>query len=731
VRTASGALAVALAVVLAFVLVGVPAGPAGAADPPPFASSAATRYQVTLAARSCENYAALTANQVRGDPTETLVRAGRDSADKPGQPVSPDSEQVASDGCRPLVGWRFTFGSGQERKGALSVVTGATVPTQPTVAETPRLDAVGRPTGQSVSGAITGTLTDEQVRLAVRRQLWVQGGTPDDPLLAKAYKGYSFGALRCGIDGHTNGNTQWVGFPPGARHVFCFAYYVHTAPYPGTVTVRVRPTRPVGYAQPFTFQSDLTRAPSGQFAVSSAGEPADATYVRAGGATYAVQPQLPPGWRLVELTCAAARPGGGKATSTSTTDPATGRASVALVTGETVTCTYSVDPPPLGPGLTVRVLSENGSGTFGVTVDGPGGVRTLTAAPAGDGNAVAATGADLTTITEGQYTLRATPPSGSHADAWALSAVTCGGKAVPADNGAATVAYLAGSTLECVLRLTHPPASLKLRVVTAGGVATAGFAVVPADQPAVGWAAAGTTTGYGVPAGATGDLPAQLPFGTYLLTAVPPASTVDGGWQLTGLACTGGQPATADGAVMRLTLDPKAADAVCTASYQLVASTRLQVVARADGAVNGRTAALVVEIACGDGSGGRVVLAAQNTLQESLPDELSFMEPTTCTITQSSGGGTTASVLVEPAHGNGTLSLPVQVDVARDVPEYTVTVTDHFTGAGSDTRGATLIRSFKVLPVALIGVGMITLGALVLAGLVLRRRSAYNPHRVR
>jgi len=720
-RLASAALAVAVLVLA------VPAAPAAGADPPPFASSSATRYQVTFAARGCDSYTAVTANAVRGDPTESPVRPGRDSNYRPGQPVDPDAEAVAGDGCRPLVGWRFTLGSGYQRKGALSVVNGTTVTTTPTVDETARLDAVGHPTGPVLAGAVTGTLTDEQVRLAVRRQLWVQGGTPDDPLLAKAYKGYAFGALRCGIDGHTAGNVQWIGFAPGARHAYCFAYYVHGGPAAGTVTVRVHPSRPVGYPQRFLFQSDLSQAPDGRFAVVSAGDPADASFTRAAGATYNVQPQVPAGWHLAAVTCATTRAGGGRTASTATTDPATGRTTVALAPGDMVTCTYAVDPPPVGAGLTLRVFSENGAGPFTLTVDGPGGTRTLTAAPAGDGNAVPAAGGDLSALPDGTYTVRVAPPAGD--TAWTLSALTCGGKPVTVNGLTGTVTVLAAVPQECAARVTHSPGGLRLRVVTAGGVATGGFAVVPADEPATGWGATATTTGYGVPAEAAGDLPGQLPFGGYLVAAVSPASTVDGGWELTGLACTGGQAGAAEGGVLKVTLAAAAPDAVCTASYRLVPSTRLQVVVRAEGAVTDRTGGAVVEVSCTDGSGGRVVLGAQNTLQDALPEALSFLEPASCTITQPSSGApekgsVTASALLEPAAGNAPLSLPAEVQVDRAVAEYAVTVTDHFTGSSGGT-GLALPHSFKTLPGVLIGIGLFTLGGLILVGLVVRRRAAH------
>jgi hypothetical protein len=47
-----------------------------------------------------------------------------------------------------------------------------------------------------------------------------------------------------------------------------------------------------------------------------------------------------------------------------------------------------------------------------------------------------------------------------------------------------------------VLRLARKPPALWLEVVTAGGVATAAFAVAPANGAGAGWWAAANTTGY-------------------------------------------------------------------------------------------------------------------------------------------------------------------------------------------------------------------------------------------
>jgi hypothetical protein len=145
----------------------------------------------------------------------------------------------------------------------------------------------------------------------------------------------------------------------------------------------------------------------------------------------------------------------------------------------------------------------------------------LTATTDGDGVPVTAAGADLTALASGRYTVTVTPPA-EQAAQWTVEGALCNG--APTTVAAMTVAVdlAPGVAVECVLRLARKPPALHLEVVTAGGVATAAFAVVPADEAGAGWWAAVNTTGYGVPAPATGDVPRNLPFGTYLITVIPP-----------------------------------------------------------------------------------------------------------------------------------------------------------------------------------------------------------------
>jgi hypothetical protein len=731
---------------------------AEAAAPAAYATSSATRYLVSFAARSCASYGDVTAGQVRGDDGETLGRPGQDSRYQLGQAVDPTVEDTAGAGCTALSGVRFTMGSGHERTGRLSTVTGDPVTTTPPTSDsTPRLDQVGRDTGGLLTGSVTVPLTDPQVDLAAQRQLWVQGGTPDQPL----QDGLAFGALRCSIDGRTGGNLQWLSFPAGARHVFCYAYYVRTTDAGGRITVRLRTTRPIGYPQRVPFASTLSFSPDGAFALASSGDPVEATFDRsttpAGQPGYALRPQPPSGWQVSDATCTASRADKAAATSTATVDPVTGTALVGLASGDVVTCGYVLEPPAAPAGLSVRLFTPGTSGTFGVAVAAPNAATAGNAAPApsastapgapssppagtapgqavgaqltvstgADGSAVTATGADLSTLASGRYTVSVAMPS-TH---WTLAGALCNGIPAAVSSTGVGVDLVAGVPLECVLRADLTPPTLRLNVVTGGDVATAAFAVVAVDSAGAGWWAKVNTTGYGVPAAASGDLPNRMGFGTYLVTAIPPASTVTSGWRLATLSCDPADPdgsATA-GAAVRITLTPGGADRTCTASYQSEATTRLQVTVQAAGSPFGRRGPAVVEVSCADGSAGRVVVAAGDGRQGSLPEQLAFLEPTQCTVVQASTGAAQTTVVkvaarLEPTTGDGPVDLPSQVDIAREVAQYTVAVTDEFGEPANLPRRSSLLSGLKGLPMLLVGVGGVGLVAVMALGVLLRRR---------
>jgi hypothetical protein len=700
----------------------------------PASVSASLHYQVTFVARACDRYQSVMGNRVRDDHAESAAPTGRDSAYSEGDAVDPAVEAANSAGCAPLNGWQFSLGGGREKKGALSGVTAPATGSGPTAAAVPLLDHTGRKTGQTVDGAVTVLLTDEQAKAATRRQLWAQGGTPADPLLAGAQSGkagYGFGALRCALDGHTGGNAQWIGFPSGARHVFCFAYYVKGAPAPGTLIVRARTTRPAGYPQRFAFDASPSYAPDRRVAIDAA---TDATFVRSsGGQPATIAARTPAGWTLADLGCT--KSGAGQ--SLVATDVPTGRATVTLAPGEVVTCTFTYTPPPSPPGLTLRVYSDVAGGAFNLSVTDPfaGGPRLLSAAPPGDGSAAIATGADLGTLLPGAYTVTLTAPAGETA-AWSLAGVGCGEQELKPDGMAVTVMLAAAAPADCTLRVARKAGALELRGITVGGTGAASFAVAPHTQGVAGWSGVATTTGPGVAAVAQGDVPQSLPFGDYVVTPVPPISTADGGWRLTAFACDPGpaQDTASLGAdVVRLAAANAAAK--CTATYTFEPARRLQATVRFAGNVDGRAGAVVLDVDCEDGSTGRVVLGGSDNSEASLPAPLGFLSPTRCTIQRPRTPATkTAEVSIaatlNPSPG-GPLAVPGTVEIGADsatetatgAEEYTVVVTVTFDTSEAAPTQQRVLDTFRVLPVALIGAGLVGIGLVLLLIMVVRSRA--------
>lgn len=90
-----------------------------------------------------------------------------------------------------------------------------------------------------MAGATTVQLTSAQRSQASTSSLWVQGGTPTDPVLAQTHPGpeYGFGTLRCATDNVNGDNVEYLFFPTGVRHVFCYAYYVKPPPTTGVITI--------------------------------------------------------------------------------------------------------------------------------------------------------------------------------------------------------------------------------------------------------------------------------------------------------------------------------------------------------------------------------------------------------------------------------------------------------------------------------------------------------------
>ena len=167
-RKVLGVIAVATGV--AVMLVPAPAGAA-------LRAGQVGDYVVTFVARVCDEYPDIMANRARNNIQESLRDLGPDTLYSSGQAVSPQVEDVDAAtqvaGCRPLPDWRLTLGTGITGKTPaslyLSTVTGAystSIVTKPTEQE---LDVNANPTGNTLEGAVTVTLTAAQVQRAQRR----------------------------------------------------------------------------------------------------------------------------------------------------------------------------------------------------------------------------------------------------------------------------------------------------------------------------------------------------------------------------------------------------------------------------------------------------------------------------------------------------------------------------------------------------------------------------------
>ena len=204
--------------------------------------------------------------------------------------------------------------------------------TQPRV---PLRDYAGRPTGQFIDGATTIELTNAQAERAARpSSLWIQGGTVTDPILYQQFPDqYGFGALRCSVDNLNGDNVEWISYPQGTEHVFCYAYYVRPPPTSGTIVIRKETRTDEPATQTFNFDGNLSFNQGGLFGLRvENGRPASETFYRAEtGPTddpWTVRELVPAGWRLADLDCTA------EGASTAAIDLAAGRADINLAAGD-------------------------------------------------------------------------------------------------------------------------------------------------------------------------------------------------------------------------------------------------------------------------------------------------------------------------------------------------------------------------------------------------------------
>ncbi len=526
---------------------------------------------VTFAARVCPAYTDITANRARNDIQESLRDLGEDTPYQDGQAIDPAVEAEHQPNCKPLPGWTFTLGTSYKTKavsgpwGALSIVTNPYAGAVTTLPSTPLLDPSGQATGKSIEGAATIELTQAQAEQAARpNSLWVQGGTPADPILNQPHPGeYGFGALRCALDNLNGDNVEWVGFPSGARHVFCYAYYVQPPPTSGTIIIRKQVQAPAGTSESFNFQGNLTFNSNGLFnlAIAPGQTSAQQTFIRGqvrpGEPPWLVQELVPPNWRLTGLQCTSQN-----GTSASVVVPSEAEATIILAASDTVTCTYTDEIVPPPGGLVIRKVTYGATGSFDFTATpasggAPAGASAQTAT---EGEAVDATPSPLS-LTAGQYSLTERSPE-SDTGRWTLSAVRCGGQEL-APTQPITVSIASGAGTVCTLTNTFVPlGSITLAKVTQGAVATTGFIISPTFGPPAELHQSARTTHEGVAVTASGDPSHHLELGRYLIQETTPEPVGTGQWELTSVQCGGHDVPFADGQAA-VTLTAKSPDERC------------------------------------------------------------------------------------------------------------------------------------------------------------------------
>ena len=538
------------AMVVAAPLLAAVALATGAGTPAQAASS--DSYQVTFVARECPTYTDITANLARNNIQESLQDLGADTAYQSGQPISPSVETPHQPHCSPLVGWKFTDGNGiAGSTDGLSTVSSPGTPVT-TQASVPLLDPQGDPTGSSIAGATTVTLTPAQVEAAAAHRLWEQGGTPTDPLVTSSFgTKYAFGALRCAIDNLNGDNVEWVGFPTGTTHVFCYYYAVDQTPTPGTVVVRKQLGPGEVGTDVFHFTGDISYNPGGAFEIPVGG-PAPSSgsisFLRDAGKDWSFTEQPTAGFGLTSVSCHS-----DLGTSTSTVSGAA--VTVDLGTGDTMTCTY-VDSRNTTDLTLYKQTTGGVGGPFDFTVKDPvGHVTDLHASTTGEDTPVAAGTVADTAL--GTYTLTESLPAPAADGHWSVAAFDCNGTPGPVATTQTVHVTTAAEPFECTFTNTFvTDASLTITKTTLGGVGTTTFVVTPvppppASDPDPGAPAPGDTSdpvlgatttvaGTAVTATQTSGNPLNpLVPGRYSVVEEGPDDSPSGTWAPTSIACNG------------------------------------------------------------------------------------------------------------------------------------------------------------------------------------------------
>ena len=610
-------------------------------------------YKVTMVARSCPLYTDVFANRARNDIMESLQNLGPDNPyGNNFQQILPSFEDGLSPqtNCTPLPNWTFTFGTGINRPVPgtnLSYVTGSsTVNRQETTqASVPLLDGDGNPTGSTIAGATTFTLTQAEVDLASRNsRYWVMGGTTTQPLNGQGST-YGFAALRCAKDDLNGDNVEWIAYPSGYRHVFCYAFYVQPPTPPGQITVRKQLSAGENGTQRFDFSGDLSFNPNGAFSLQvDNGAPAQTTFVRGSSVTYRVTEDGVDGWDLVSVACSSA---GG-----STFDYSLARsARITLAANDNVTCTFT-NGPVVEPTGTVQVTKTTLGyfGAFDFNVAGTPQTLTTTA----DGQTVE--GGAVGSLLPGPNTISETLPT-TTIGSWSLTAVTCDGNDVtntvtsPQPNVRSVPITISGPGHICNFQNVFTPTTgLRIRLRTIGATGSAAFVIDQQGNVPAQFTQSATTTSENTFAPATGDSTDPL-FGQVVIAPVGPADTDAGTWTIEGTpVCDNARgagflnigPEQLRVNVGSISLQPLV---TCDYTYRFTPGGSLNLAKVITGDTTQWTGPVTVRADCADGSSAELVVPAGSAPMAGLTEPLTFTESTTCTVAETTNGAATGAAV--------------------------------------------------------------------------------------
>jgi uncharacterized repeat protein (TIGR01451 family) len=534
---------------VALAAVVVAAGVFGVA--PGSASAQGSGYFVTFVARSCLTYSDIFANKARNNIQESLVDLGPDSPynSDPGSLVDPSVEGLSpQDACSPLPDWKFTLGHAFQAHadngpwGSMSKVTDPFSGTIVTKTSTPLYDQYHqRIAGQSIAGATTVELTDDERQQASGGGLWAQGGVPGDPVLAQDFPGpqYGFGALRCAADALNGDNVETIYFPAGVTHVFCYALYVVPPPTSGTITIEKKVVgAPSGQNPSFAFNGSISFDPNG-FTLAN-GQSQD--FFRAGGQDWTVTEAPVDNYTLSSAVCTAQSASGGAGSSTSTVTGST--TSIHLIANEHVTCVFTNTYQQPHGGLAISKITRDGVGKFGYTVapSGGGASHNETATTHHAGVPVAAT-PSLADLSPGDYTITEHRPN-SKLGRWKTIMVTCdGAKETPGKPVHVTVS--SGQTTTCTfVNFFIPAGAISLAKVTDGSTGSVNFLIGGhAGLQVTQYHQHAATTRQGVPANSKPDTAADstvhVPLGLYAIAEQPTFGENPRSWNVDSVKCNG------------------------------------------------------------------------------------------------------------------------------------------------------------------------------------------------